>query len=190
MGMWTVAWFICTQCMHWSGCSTTISHVVFPWHNHHQSELQYTQDTRLQSSLQPQNPPFITYMASLWTSFCLSCHLSLHYATTPPHHSLIQSDLFPLLPVLLSLPSNFIPHTIEATPFFSNIHHCLCQSCCMPVHNPPFPSTVCWGCTIPLHDGLPFCSPFLVTFLYPLLYVPGISSLQLNLHFVTHSDLI
>ena len=63
----------------------------------------------------------------------------------------------------------------------------------MPFYNPSIPTTVCWGCTIPIHDKVPFYSlfenPFLVTYLHPLLSVPCIFSLQLSVHFVIHSDL-
>ena len=176
--------------MHWSEWTTSISHVIYQQDNHHQSQLQYTQGT-CKALSSPRIPPCITSMASLWATFpstSAPISLSLHHATTLLHPSRFLATPLSLTATAIfpSLPYNCIP------PLFSNFNHCLWQSC-MPLHKPPFPTTVCWGCTTPLHDRLPFYSlfenPFLVTYLHPLLSVPGIFPLQLNVHFVIHSDL-
>ena len=103
------------------------------------------------------NSPCITYVYGFPQSnlsFSFRSNHSLHYATTLLHSSCFQATLLPHTTTASfpSLPSDCIPHTIQATPLFSSFHHCLSQSCCMPFYNPPFPTTVCWGCTIPLHD--------------------------------------
>ena len=183
--------------MHWSEWSTSISHVIFPQHNRHQSQLQYTQDT-CEALSSPRNSPSINYLrdfplSNLSSSF--HSNHSLHHATTLYSIPLVPKPPFSsslLLPVFLSLPSNCIPHAIQATPLFSNANHCLSQSCCMPFYNPHFPPLyVGVALHILLHDRLLFYSlfedPFLVTYLHPLLSHHGIFSLQLNVHFVIHS---
>ena len=177
--------------MHWSEWSTSTSPVIFPQHNHHQSQLQYTQDT-CKALSSPRNLPSITYMALLWTTFLLitlSIMLPLYTPSLsftsypPPPHSYCQC--FCLIPLTVYLIQSKLLHSSQTLITISdNLVVCLSIT-------PPFPTTVCWGCTTPLHDRLPFYSlfenPFLVTYLHPLLSLPGIFPLQLNVHFVIHS---
>ena len=108
-------------------------------------------------------PDFTFYYLHGFTLNNLPSNHSLHHATTLYSILLVSkppSSPSLLPPVFPSLPSNCIPHAIQATPLFSNFNHCLWQSCCMSFYNPPFPATVCWGCTTRLHDRLPFYSLF------------------------------
>ena len=59
MGMWTVVWFY-VHCSEWS---TSINCVIFPQHNHHQSQLQYTQYT-CKALSSPRTSPSINYLCS------------------------------------------------------------------------------------------------------------------------------
>ena len=138
--------------MHWSDSLTSISRVIFPQHNHHQSQLQYTQDT-CKALSSPRNSPSITYMASLSNlSFSFCSNLSLHHATTLLHPSCFQATLHPTPPPLTttasfpSLPSNCIPHAIQATPLFSNFHHCLSQFSIIPLFLPLYVGVALYQC--------------------------------------------
>ena len=125
--------------------------------HHHQSEIQDSRETI--KPIGPQKLPHITYC--MWPP----CgHLLLQHATTLLHNSLLQlrAKLFfyhSLMPELLpSLPSNFIAHTIYATPLFSNFHLvvlCHTATYTIPVCYTPLPRYHCTlgSHAVTLHDG-------------------------------------
>ena len=133
MDMWTVVCFICMAVS------------ALKWVNHFSQSCYLptacfntcTQDTCKALS---RSPPCITYVHGFPQSnlsFSFRSNLSLHHATTLLHPSCFQATLLPpqyyCQSVFHSLPSNCVPHAIQATPLYSNFHHCLSQT----PHFPP-----------------------------------------------------
>ena len=91
-----------SECIEVSEALQSVSHVIFPQHNH-QSQLQYTQNTYKALS-SPRNSPSINYLRGFPLSnlsFPFHSNLPLHHATT------LYS--IPLVPKPLSSPSLLLP---------------------------------------------------------------------------------